>query len=597
MQIIYHSSSRLTTPQKFFIERSIELLYRSTIDSYRVRVKNPRTILAELRHAILAFERGQIKSFIAITANEKTKFSLKDEALELVETQPNYLKYQTFSAAYFVSVLKTVNEHNYKRAKDCLSVLLKENEAYLDEILDGLLNLLKTSPTEKTELWLLLYKIDTTLGILYTELLETGFSKGFLYRFIYSVFVNNTETFDFNNAMALFVDRIKLNAVPYTVVFRIDTTGKVRDSLRTIDSISQVYTDLNDLNDLAGNREFDNFVTNRANRCFIKSRVIAPDYLTALKKAKASLAENLDVLNLGYGDEHLRVHPRVLVLDESNPAGARFQEGKNFLDGKYRVAQEHYYSFIERLPTIIARSNINTECKEKIKSAIRYLRLGNESTEVEHKFINYWIGLEYLFSNYESTNTINRIKEYFVACHSLSYVKRNAYDFHKSLSMLARSELEGLTHYHTEPALCLLRPEFYEEVADAFNENHPLIAYRARNLGNALCPTNGTNKIKRYVERHQKNSIIHFTRIYRLRNEIIHDAATNTNNESIASNLRYYLTFILNGAIAYLSKADGENVSIEDYFTINEIHLGNIAHNKWKLEDLLNVDTPIDFIH
>lgn len=78
---------------------------------------------------------------------------------------------------------------------------------------------------------------------------------------------------------------------------------------------------------------------------------------------------------------------------------------------------------------------------------------------------------------------------------------------------------------------------------------------------------------------------------------VIFGSATNTNNESIASNLRYYLTFILNGVIDYLSSADSDNASIEDYFTINEIHLGNIGHNKWKLEDLLNVATPIDFIH
>src|SRR5690606_19587984 len=124
-----------------------------------------------------------------------------------------------------------------------------------------------------------------------------------------------------------------------------------------------------------------------------------------------------------------------------------------------------------------------------------------------------------------------------------------------------------------------------------FKDSHPLIAYRARLLGDKLCPATGKNQIKKYVERHQKNTIIHFTRVYRLRNEIIHDAATNTNNESIASNLRYYLTFILNGVIDYLSSAQNDDASIEDYFTINEIHLGNINYNGWKLEDLLNVAT------
>jgi len=90
--------------------------------------------------------------------------------------------------------------------------------------------------------------------------------------------------------------------------------------------------------------------------------------------------------------------------------------------------------------------------------------------------------------------------------------------------------------------------------------------------------------------------MIHFTRIYRLRNEIIHDAATNTNNESIASNLRYYLTFILNGVIGYLSTSPKEQNSIEDYFTLNEIYLGNIAHNSFPLNELLKISSAMDFI-
>src|SRR5690606_21215473 len=101
------------------------------------------------------------------------------------------------------------------------------------------------------------------------------------------------------------------------------------------------------------------------------------------------------------------------------------------LDGKYRAAQDHYSEVSRKLPAILSKTGISAESKEKIKSAIRYLRLGNQSTEVEHKFINYWIGLEYLFSNYESQNTIIRIKEHFINAHTLAYVKRNVHSLKK----------------------------------------------------------------------------------------------------------------------------------------------------------------------
>ncbi len=99
-----------------------------------------------------------------------------------------------------------------------------------------------------------------------------------------------------------------------------------------------------------------------------------------------------------------------------------------------------------------------------------------------------------------------------------------------------------------------------------------------------------------YLKKHRANLEVHFTRIYRLRNEIIHDAATNTNNEHIASNLRYYLTFILNELIDFFSRSAVNEASIEDYFIQNEIEIGNIEFNGFLLTELLDVDCSIDFI-
>ena len=464
-------------------------------------------------------------------------------------------------------------------------------------MISGLNQLLSQNPSEPDIRIDLLQALDISIGILFTELLETGFSKGFLYRYLYGAFVNNLDdTTIFQYRFDEFISRIKNTQTIYNIVFRVDTTSKVRQAIQPLENDAEVYDLLEGLEVFAGNKEFDNFNTPRKNRFFIKCKIIAPDYLTGLKIAKATIAENLDVLNLGFADEYLIIHSRVLVIDTGNIPKAQFQESKNFLDGKYKVAKEHYEEFILKLPQINANTKIIQETKDKIKSAIRYLRLGNESTEVEHKFINYWIGLEYLFSNYESNNTINRIKDYFVACHALNYVKRNTLDFFKSVLNLQQSEISNLEGYSSDPISSLTNPQFYQSIFNNMLDTHPLLAYRAKLLSEKLCPVNGPAKINHYVTRHQKNLMIHFTRIYRLRNEIIHDAATNTNNESIASNLRYYLTFILNGIIYYLSTSSKDKNCIEDYFTLNEIYLGNIEFNGWQLEQLLRVTTSMEFI-
>lgn len=56
------------------------------------------------------------------------------------------------------------------------------------------------------------------------------------------------------------------------------------------------------------------------------------------------------------------------------------------------------------------------------------------------------------------------------------------------------------------------------------------------------------------ILKHGTNLERHLTRCYRIRNEIVHDAAIHLNIESITGNLKYYLTFILHALIYYLDE-------------------------------------------
>jgi len=95
------------------------------------------------------------------------------------------------------------------------------------------------------------------------------------------------------------------------------------------------------------------------------------------------------------------------------------------------------------------------------------------------------------------------------------------------------------------------------------------------------------------IIKHRKNLDWHLTRIYRIRNEIVHDAAIHLNIESITGNLKYYLTYILNGLIDYLDNApldinsDGF-ITIEDYFLLQEIRYNSLNTSGFNLEVLMN---------
>lgn len=106
------------------------------------------------------------------------------------------------------------------------------------------------------------------------------------------------------------------------------------------------------------------------------------------------------------------------------------------------------------------------------------------------------------------------------------------------------------------------------------------------------------SKLKDYVQNHEKNVKYHLQRIYRLRNELIHEAALKQNIENITSNLRYYLTFIINQCISYFSKKDNlnEHTSIDDFYWEYETLYKLILFNEFELNTLCDVNVESDFV-
>lgn len=601
MQIISHKNTSLTICQRFFIEKSLELLHSRSIDSYRVKLHNPKTILLEIKNCLEDFSIGRIKYFNTIKSGEKLKKALIDEAVSLLKSDLTYIEFKSFTKEYFLGLLYSVNEYDYKKVISCIDIILKDNAFYIEKVIDGVQGLVIENSSEFFEL----EKLDNSLNVLYSELISNGFSKEFLSKLVYGIFVNSLkEGMDFFEQFKAFRTRLLLVSSCFKVIFRIDTTLKVCESISEIPG-----SEMNSKDNIDGLRfellkeenAYKYFNVIKPTRIFITCEIMALDYLAALKIARSRLSEYLDVINLGLADEPLHIHHSACVIDLRSPEMGRFQRIINALDGSYQAEKQHYKEFTRKLPAILQNRGIKPETKEKIKSAIRYLRLGNQSAEVEHKFINYWIGLEYLFSNYESQNTINRIKDHFINAHLLAYTKRNTYIFKKDLAKLPVTQ-KNLIEEYTEDVSCLINVEFYSKTSSLLLNPYPLHAYRALKFNSWFTKKEEQLNVKDYLAKHKENLEIHFTRIYRLRNEIIHDAATNTGNEHIASNLRYYLTFILNEVIDFFSRESFRSeekingLSIDDYFILNEIKLGNIERSGYSLSDVLDIECSIDFI-
>lgn len=128
----------------------------------------------------------------------------------------------------------------------------------------------------------------------------------------------------------------------------------------------------------------------------------------------------------------------------------------------------------------------------------------------------------------------------------------------------------------------------------------PLLSHRAESMKRLLFPqpVGGIKKqtdLEKLLIKHTLNIELHLSRMYRIRNTIIHNAAINLDIASTAANLKYYLTFILCYTITELTE-NREIRSTEDYFVTQEIMYNSLLSQKFPSNKLFEIKTHFEFI-
>ncbi|MEX0598839.1 MAG: hypothetical protein WD512_20315, partial [Candidatus Paceibacterota bacterium] len=242
----------------------------------------------------------------------------------------------------------------------------------------------------------------------------------------------------------------------------------------------------------------------------------------------------------------------------------------------------------------LKNAHVNEETINKINSGIRYLRMGGESSEIINKYINYWIGLEYIFSTYDADSyTVGRLREYFKRAHALIYIKRNINDFHKDIKRL---NFHGLIPTYNDDLEYLKIENNYDLLIAGTTS--PLLKFRAEYYKGLL---SDNKKVRAALENHQKNLEWNLTRTYRIRNEIVHNAAIKEDIAVLTSHLRYYLTFIINGLVDFIiynpkDVNNDDQITIDDYFIFQDLTLSSLEKKGVELNDLIAINNPMEII-
>ena len=122
-----------------------------------------------------------------------------------------------------------------------------------------------------------------------------------------------------------------------------------------------------------------------------------------------------------------------------------------------------------------------------------------------------------------------------------------------------------------------------------------LTRYRLRRIKSHL---HHSDKIKEYLRRHRTNIERHLIRIYRLRNELVHEAAIKQDIASVTSNVRYYLVFVLNRLIGFLKEggASPDEKEMFHFFWVYDSVLKTIERTNYDIEQIMAVSLEGNYI-
>lgn len=569
----------------FFQQRIVDLYNKLTLDSYRVRSNNSLSLLIELKNVIESWSKGNIKKSKTVEVCIEETIN----SLEKKDSKNNNLCCLDFSSCVLLYLIEDLNNYKKKLQQEekeekrslssashmtfYLSKIIQANEnKYLNILFDKLYDILFQKEERQYEEFELLMNFNYYVSEFSCELIRIGYSKVDLFIYFRDILKKRCDLQnEFNNIKDKFLIKEKNS---YISVFKIGF-GKIN-----------VGT-YNDFCDEVPKNLLDKVIDDKIKKSlkkgshykFFIDEEYALDSIGAIKKSRVKL---LNILDSQYkGDITLNVTSRAVSFLNSSEIEYLGNFYAYSLDNTLSLKKEYDIDLYSNLQKIKENKRIDSNIYTRIASAIRHLRIGDYQEEIEQTFINYWIGLEFLFSSPSSKqSTFMRLVECFVTISKCCYVKRN-------LEYL-RAKLLYHNVIDESDSISWQDSSYMDDIISKIPDHLVCLKYQVMMM-KSHC--HSKDSLKNYVNTHAKNVTFHLHRIYRLRNELIHEAAIKQDIESITSDLRYYLVFIMNQSISYFANREETECKIEvdDFYWEFESKFKMIQYSKFDMDTLNNI--------
>lgn len=525
----FANSGIINNSERFFVSLWAELFNKSTIDTYRVRVMNARSILTELDEVIND------------RANEETHLNnvyyVCQEAIRILKNDPICSKHFIAETSYVVKCLKKTDDE-LKKIKD-LKALIHKVRILQKELEENYLKLLIKDLGEAIFDSDDLSKTLVLTNSLATELIQSGYSFEYLYRRKF-LFLDGQSGRTFKERWTQFAGDIREPSRSFRVLLKFHGCG----DLAGMEEAFNIKIDTNFLKKLNTEEEskFESLVGTYIGTI---ANIAAPDPYSAAYKALNNFWFLEDLIRFEFRTSEVLLTQKALIYDE-NDNSFLVELNRQPIGFQPSGRIERFQKYVESFNKVLDKDNkvLDRSSMERIRNSFRYFRMSLDSKFPESRFLHCWIALEFLMKTGSQSSIISPIIQFVPKILALKYLRKLVVDFSANLTrckadrgILFRLGInESGGGYKLNELLSALKdPGKKEGLITACTDS--LLRFRAEELCTMLA---ASANVKTRLAQHLEDVRWHLQRMYRTRNRIVHSASVGINLLQLKSNLSYY---------------------------------------------------------
>ena len=526
---IIKDSKTITLPansiQKFFIQSWFSMAHRGSLDSHRVRCMNSVNIIDELIEFLLPpkSKLPGIKDDISRTVTE---------LLEILANDPIIQQHFGNHWQKLHPLLEAITPK--KPPPAIVSYYLRDFQSELKRNYKGLAidaigyEIYKSGDQ---------HNLFRYTGSLLSLLIHEGHSIEELFAIIRDIFVSNksAKKFSFDDNFKFATGILSREPSQYDIIFRLQGCRKFDHLKSILGDIIYPEIKIPDANALV-----KKFLNPHKNVLFAKFNVLAQDDRSAGLLAKRELDGILDLIRFELENRVISVDSDFISIRKNDDTARRFRLPTIVPNPVRGIEPKQFEDFVERFNHIFQNDELSLESKEKIKSTLRFYRMGRDSDLFENKFLNWWTALEYLTRTGEKGGIVDVVIEKLIPTLLPHYLEKHLVTYKNALLFCG---VKGIDHKASP--LELFESIHNQGEFDDINkqlDDVPFIKYRIEAF---KAKTSDAKKLSAFIERHEKNLAWHIHRIWRVRCDIVHSAEYSLNLNLLSANLEYYLKSLL----------------------------------------------------